>query len=793
MVDYSQYVSVFIGSEGPVAGTTAGGGDIWVGAAVPFGAVRFGLDTTAADGANSFLNGGWTPDGNVTAVSALHVHGTGGGAKYGVIPQMPLTTLEGVNLLDNMTYSQPRKGHDEGSVGYFSSRLENGVHIELSATQHTGLMQYSFPRGEKHVVVDVSHYLPSPPIRAQEQKYVGGEIKLHSEGNLYTGYGTYIGGWNYGAPMTIYFCGEFSVPPTNSQIFSGYNNDPVSRYQTCADCPTPQAVLQSSASSAHSGPWNDRVGVLFTWNETSAQKISSKVGISWISTDRACQFKDTEIKTWDLNTTVQAAVEEWNREVFSKVQVDTGPSSNRTDLELLYSSLYFMHLMPSDRTGENPLWETSEPWWDDFYTFWDLFRCTTALWHLLQPRRYEGMIRALIEMYRRQGYMPDGRSGNFNGETQGGSNADNVLADAYVKGLRGGINWTDGYAAMVKDAEVVPFSDFPALAVRGSSSQGRAGLANWKRVGFLAADQDDAAVSRTVEYSANDFALSQVARGEKPGDVEKYLNRSAGWQRLWSDDVTSLNVTGFLAPRLANGAFNLTSYDPLSSSPYTTEGSPWEYTLTAAHDMASLIAKAGGPTSFSTRLDTMFLPNPPGLANLGVNGAGIDTIMNIGNEPDFAVPYLYHYLNASWKSVHAARNLAETRFNTTAQGLPGNSDAGALNSWLVWQMLGLWPVAGQPVYLLGAPRFRDLRMAVGVDGSRDDGTVWLRIRAPELSGRNRWVGKVWVDGRTWTRNWFEHGDVMVRGGEIVFEMTDEPVVWETGGPPPSPGHVEVEM
>lgn len=128
---WSQYVKPFIGSEGSIPRTGAGGGDIWVGASLPFGSVKFGFDTTAANTSRAVLNGGWTPDGNVTAITGLHVHGTGGAPKYGVGgPQMPLTDVNPTaNLLDNSTYSQSHLGHDEASVGYFKSRLRNGVTI----------------------------------------------------------------------------------------------------------------------------------------------------------------------------------------------------------------------------------------------------------------------------------------------------------------------------------------------------------------------------------------------------------------------------------------------------------------------------------------------------------------------------------------------------------------------------------------------------------------------------------------------------------------------------------------
>ena len=191
---------------------------------------------------------------------------------------------------------------------------------------------------------------------------------------------------------------------------------------------------------------------------------------------------------------------------------------------------------------------------------WDLFRNQVSLWHLIQPSYYESMIRSLIDMFKQEGYLPDGRSGNYNGLVQGGSNADNVLADAYVKGLTGMINWTEGYAAVKKDADVLPFFDENPVDPYGSLKEGRGALKDWIELGYVSADRSTRAVSKTVEYSLNDFAVSQIAAGEAPGDRDLYLRRSAGWQMSWDPESASRNFSGFVMPRYANGTFHKT-YD----------------------------------------------------------------------------------------------------------------------------------------------------------------------------------------------------------------------------------------
>lgn len=157
------------------------------------------------------------------------------------------------------------------------------------------------------------------------------------------------------------------------------------------------------------------------------------------------------------------------------------------------------------------------------------------------------------------------------------------------------------------------------------------------------------------------------------------------------------------------------------------------------------------------------------------------------NEPDFGLPYLYNYLNKSYKSVEMSRMLANQYFQNRLYGLPGNSDAGATNSWLAWSMLGLYPITTQPVYLLESPWFDDINMTV-------NGNATLRIRSngnPMTLGQSGYrVKSVRVNGQAWDKNWLNHEDVMVSGGTIEFDVGDDAeTVWEKGDVPPSPGHV----
>ncbi|KAI9739309.1 MAG: hypothetical protein M1834_007522 [Cirrosporium novae-zelandiae] len=769
--DWTEYVNPFIGTSGTVPGTSYNGGNVFPGATLPFGVTKVGIDTTVFN-LSIDANAGYTPDGNVTAISMLHESGTGGSVKYGVVAQMPLSSLANVNVLDNLTYMQPRTTNDSASIGYYKTSLLNGVVAEMSASRHAGIMQYSYPSsGGKFVLVDVSHYLPTSSGGAYEQFYSNGQINLAKNGQKYTGYGIWRGGWNAGPDYQVYFCGSFDTPPSNADIFYGPYTDPYWPNNTGV---TPTRVNGSTTitGGATGYDYANRIGVLFEFPSNSSTVVS-KVGVSWISVDKACSFVQEEIPSWDLNDTVAAAKREWNEDVFNKVAVSD--LSNRTRLEMLYSSLRNSHMLPSDRTGENPNWVSNEPYYDDFYTLWDTFRCLNSLYLLIEPDRAAGII-----------------SSNYNGRVQGGSNADNVLADAFVKNLQLGINYTDAYAAMVTDAEVIPYNTFDQDDLTQSTKEGRGALSDWLQYGYITPNYGRS-ISKTVEYSLNDFALSQVARNISPQTYPTYLARSRNWQNLWSPNTTSLNYTGFLAPRYPNGT-TVPDYTPLDCgecewSALTYEALPWEYTWSIPFDMATLITLMGGPNTTESRLDTMFIPGlrTTSVGSGGSNGIGT-TLFNPGNEPSFLTPFLYNYLpRRQHKSVLRARQTINTYYTTSPSGLPGNSDAGALDSWLLWNFLGLYPVVTQPIYLLLSPWFSNISIAVpGGNNNLNASSARLRITAEGLGDESFYVQSVSVNGVAWNRSWIEHEDI-AGGGEIHFVLGGEPVGWDVGMGPPSPG------
>ncbi len=411
-------------------------------------------------------------------------------------------------------------------------------------------------------------------------------------------------------------------------------------------------------------------------------------------------------------------------------------------------------LMPTDRTGENPDWQSTEPYYDDYYAIWDTYRSSSPLLTLISPDRQRDIIRSLIDIYRHTGYMPDARSGNDNGRTQGGSNANVVVADAYVKGLKG-IDYETAFAAMVHDAEVPPAN---------AQKEGRGGLKDYNEKGYITL-ADERSGSRIAEYSYDDFAISEVACGlGHKKEAALYASRTHNFEHLWDKDMTAEGFHGFLRPRNPDGTWADPYLVVRGTWPdFFYEGDIWTYSIYAPQDMRRLIEMAGGNETFVRRLDWIF-----GRRHFDVT-----------NEPGFLIPVLYNYALRPDKTADIVHLLLEKAFTDTRAGIPGNDDSGAMSSWLIFSTLGLFPVAGQDVYLISTPSIPDASLALA-NGKK------LRIIAKNLdpSGLNRYVQSATLNGVDLPNAWFRHAQIK-DGATLILTMGSAPSTWGTTTPPPS--------
>jgi predicted alpha-1,2-mannosidase len=716
-INLTRYVDPFIGAVGE--------GHTFPGATLPYGMVKLGPDCAPLNS-----NSGYKPDGNIHGVSHVHVSGTGGPPKYGNV--LVAATTGVVNPKDYAT----NRSNEKASPGYYAFQSPKyNIASEYTVSHSVGFHQYTAgTNGQLNLLFDLGSFLSWGGYKEDgelDQELVGSEIKFISPTEV-EGYTRIRGGWNVGEAYTVYF--------------SAVVDKPSSEFGTWKD-----KELQKGSNAQHDS--GKPTGGYFSFAAKPGQIIKMKVGISFLSTGKAKQNIANEIPHWDFNKVKQKAEEVWNDKL-KAVRVTTKDEDQK---KIFYSSVYRTMLMPVNRTGENPKWVGATPYYDDFYCIWDTYRATHPLLTLLDEKRQVEMINSLLDIYKQEGYMPDARSGNYTGRTQGGSNTDVLIADAFVKGLAG-IDYNLGLKAMLKNAEVPPGGD--------ERKYGRGGLRDYNTIGYVSTDFERAG-SRTMEYAYNDYCIALVAKGlGKDSLFKKYLAQSNNWKNLWNDTVKSDGFTGFVYPRKKDGdwkpGWNVHKSEGWNGWLY--EGNSWEYSLYVPHDVKGLIQRMGGTDVFTRRLDTFFTKNSQSFH------AWLNDYYNVNNEPGFLAPSLYNYVNKQYRTAETIRKIIAKNYSTKPDGLPGNDDAGSMSAWYAFNAMGFFPVAGQDLYLVTTPMFDEVTIYLA-NGKQ------FRIVAKNLNRENIYIRSASLNGKPLERNWFTHTEIK-DGATLTFEMTSKPTAWD---------------
>lgn len=667
-----------------------GVGRTFPGPSMPFGMVKPGPDCGVSP------NAGWAPmPMRVTGFTQTHVSGTGGGQKYGNVLIQP--------QIDNQ--QEQLRTSEQMSLGYYTTTYENGIRTEITTSERCALYRLHYPR-QGTLFIDVSHFLgknPVPDLR-EAQQFVGAELEITDEQQI-CGYTRIRGGWNNGDAYTVYFALHSDVP------------------------------FQATTDSLNQRAWLNLTDTI----------ANIKIGISFVSTMQA-RRNMIDIPFDQQVDNVRMAWEQ----LLSRIELQ---QASERDKRMFYTALYHTMLMPVNRTGENPKW-IDRPYYDDYYAIWDTYRTSSPLITLLAPDRQRDIICSLLNIYRREGYMPDARSGDCNGRTQGGSNAEVVIADAYVKHLEG-VDYELALEAMLQDATRPPGGN--------EEREGRGGLHEYNTLGYIPYGIPRAG-NRTVEYAFNDFCIAQVAQGL--GDeltAQQYLTQSRRWHNLWRDDFEWDGMKGFIMPRDAGGHW--LDQVPWGKSrvfhptiPYTpiTKVAPWyipwwdtffyeatseEYSLSVPHDVPGLIEACGGGETFRNRLDALFDKG----------------YYNVANEPSFLTPCLYHWIGRPDLSSDRIYQIINDNYSDTPNGLPGNDDSGAMSSWLAFHQLGLYPNAGHDYYLLHLPMVKEYTFHLS------NGKTLHAI----IKGKGTHFDGVRLNGDPLNDARITH-DQLMAGGELVF-------------------------
>lgn len=662
------------------------------------------------------------------------------------------------------------RGRYHASPGYFDITLVDGIRGEATVTAHTALYRFTFV---PHPTANGTANSPVITIDLNDlanTRTGNAAVAVNPRTGRVAGTGTFRPSFGTGH-YTLHFCTDFKGGSlTDAAIWDK------------------SGPLENETQKAFGG---HVLGGAYALFDPSATEVLVRVGLSFMNVSQACQNAESEIPTFDFETVKRSAENEWRKKL-DVVSIEAGGVDE--DLEIIFwSGFYRTMISPQDYTNENPLWNSTEPYFDSFYCIWDSFRSQHPFLTLVDPVEQSRMVRALLDIYKHEGKLPDCRMSLCRGLTQGGSNADVVLADAYVKNLGGGIDWDLAYEAVVSDAE-------EELSMWDYS--GRGGLKSWKELDFIPIHDNDSdgnglktrSVSRTVEFAYNDFCIAEMA--EMLGhadDAEKYFGRAENWRNLFKADQNSsisgvdTGFVGFLQPRYAstarqylhntdpsarNADLTWAFQDPAKCSPLlnmdscyldgsggeTYEGSCWMYTFFVPQDMATLVSILGGREQFVKRLDFL-------------HDSGL---LYLGDEQAFLTVFLYHYAGRPALSAKRAHMYIPSQFNNTDAGIPGNDDSGAMGSFVTLTMMGIFPNPGQDVYFITPPFFESFSVVNGETGKR----ATIRNVNFDAGYNNTYIQSATRDGKAWTKNWIDHS-FFRDGGVLELTLGAEESDWGT--------------
>ncbi|MFY0252580.1 GH92 family glycosyl hydrolase [Chitinophaga sp. 30R24] len=509
----------------------------------------------------------------------------------------------------------------------------------------------------------------------------------------------------------------------------------------------------------------NHTGAVVGFKTKKGEKVSIKTASSFISFEQAELNLKREIGQDDFDATCKKAKEVWNKEL-GRLAVEGGSSEQVTTF---YSSLYRVLLFPRKFYEIN---EKNEVVHYSPYNgqvlpgymftdngFWDTFRAVHPFFTLMYPTLSSHIMEGLANAYKESGWLPEWASPGHR-DCMVGSNSASLIADAYLKGIRGyDINTL--YEAILKNTE----NEGPM------SSVGRLGVKYYNTLGYVPYDVNiNENAARTLEYAYDDFTIFQLAKAlNRPKkEIALFEKRSQNYRNLFDPE------TKLMRGKNKDGKFQ-TPFNPFKWGDAFTEGNSWHYTWSVFHDIQGLSNLMGGRQQFAQMLDSVF--NMPPIFDESYYRSVIHEIremqiMNMGqyahgNQPIQHMIYLYNYAGEPWKTQYWVRQVMGRLYKGTPDGYCGDEDNGQTSAWYVFSAMGFYPVCpGTQQYVLGTPLFAKLTMTL------EDGKKMV-INAPGNSEKNLYVQSAALNGQPYGNNWISHQDLQ-QGGTLEFKMGATP-------------------
>ena len=603
---------------------------------------------------------------------------------------------------------------------------DHDVTTELAPTERAVMFRFTYPETKNaYVIVDAFDK--------------GSYVKVIPEENKIIGYSTKNSG---GVPENFknYFVIQFDKPFTFvSTVFE--NN-----------------ILPNETEAK-----GNHTGAVIGFATKKGEIVHARVASSFISPEQA-ELNLKELGKNSFDQLVANGREIWNREM-SKIEIE---DDNIDNLRTFYSCLYRSMLFPRsfyeiDAKGQvmhySPYNGEVRPGYMFTDTgFWDTFRCLFPFLNLMYPSMNQKMQEGLVNTYKESGFLPEWASPGHR-DCMVGNNSASVVADAYIKGLRG-YDIETLWEALKHGANA---------HLRGTAS-GRLGYESYNQLGYVANNIGIGQnVARTLEYAYNDWAIYTLGKklGKPESEIDIYKKHALNYKNVYHPERK------LMVGKDNKGVFN-PNFDAVDWSGEFCEGNSWHWSFCVFHDPQGLINLMGGKKEFNAMMDSVFvIPGKLGMESRSmIHEMREMQVMNMGqyahgNQPIQHMVYLYNYSSEPWKAQYWIREIMNKLYTAGPDGYCGDEDNGQTSAWYVFSALGFYPVCpGTDEYIIGTPLFKSAKLHL------ENGKT-ITIKADNNQLDNRYIKEMKVNGKSQTRNFLTH-DQLIKGANIQFQMSPVP-------------------
>ena len=693
--NFSQYVNTFIG--------TGGAGHTFPGAVLPFGMVQLSPDTRV-DGSWDGCGGYHYSDSIIYGFSHTHLSGTGV-SDWGDILIMPML---GEPSMDNKIYSSKFLHSTEvASAGFYEVVLQDdAINAQLTTTLRTGIHKYTFPKtANANIILDLLH----------RDKTLDCNITVIDSVTV----SGYRQSQAWAKDQHIYFVIKFSKPFKKMQF-----------------AVTKKFVQKINANQKAQGAY-------FEFDNTDNKPLMLKVAISPVSTNGALKNLITEAPHWNFEKYKYQADSVWNKQL-QKIEVQ---HTDKNILTTFYTALYHCFIHPSlsmdvDSTyrGRDNQPHTAIGFTNySVFSLWDTYRALHPLFTLLERKRTTDFITTFLNQYQQSKRLPMWELSSNETDCMIGFHATSVIADAMAKGIFG----------------------FDSLlmyqAVKASASYSNFGIPIFNKKRFLQVDDESESVSKSLEYSYDNWCVAQIAQYlKKPLDVKVHTELAQAYKNLF--DIG----TGNMRPR-KNGNW-LSPFYPNEINNHFTEGNSWQYSFYVPQDIEGLIKLHGGKQNFENKLDELFTTTQKTSGRQQADVTGLIGQYAHGNEPSHHMAYLYNYVGKPQKTINIVHKICNEFYKNAPNGLIGNEDCGQMSAWYVFSAMGFYPVCpGSPLYVLSQPIFKNVKI-----NFEDGASFIIENNAPE----NQIVAGYDWNTKKLLRSVIHHNQIQ-NGGKLAFSFLNK--------------------